>query len=147
MDRIKLSNDRSGQLLLVTGVMLAILLLILATINVNTSNVLRTSTHQPDIGTYEMTDIPVNFEIALVHLSEDYAKTLPKKEAISQAFVDISQQYRVLLSARNVIFKASRGPISLVSSFYHLDATITLFYQVEGVTSTISQNLQIDIMI
>jgi len=143
----KLSNDRSGQLLLVTGVMLAILLLILATINVNTSNVLRTSTHQPDIGTNEMTDIPLNFERGLVHMSEDYANTLPKKEAITKAFDDTCQQYYTLLSARNVIFKASRGSISLLSSIYHLDVTITLYYQAEGETSALSQNLHINIML
>jgi hypothetical protein len=143
----KLSKDRSGQLLLVTGVMLAVLLLILATINVDTSNVLRTSTHQPDIGTNEMTDIPMNFERALKHMSEDYANSLPKKEAITDAFDDVCQQYNVFLSARNIIFKASRGPISLLSLIYHVDVTITLYYQAEGETSAVSQNLQIDIMI
>ena len=143
----KLYNDRSGQLLLVTGVMLAILILVLATINVNTSNVLRTSTHQPDVGTNEMTDIPLNFKRALIHLSEDYSNTLPKKEAITKAFDDICQQYNSLFAARNVIFKASRGSISLVSTNYHIDVSVTLYYQAEGETSSVSQNLHIDIII
>ena len=143
----RFASDKNGQLLLVTGVVLAILLLILATINTDSANIIRIPTHQPDIGTGEMNDVVNGFSRALIYLSKEYASELPRKEAIAKAYDEISYQYNFLLSTRNIIFKASRGSIDSSSSVNRVDITITLVYQMEGVTSSLSQNLHMEIML
>ena len=142
----RLANDDHGQLLLITGVVLTLMLLILATINTESANTLRTPTHQSDIGTNEINDVTRNYRIAVEEFSKEYSSSLPKKEAIGKAFDDVGYNYNNLLSARGIIFKTYRGPIESVSMSYRMNVTISLIYQIEGETSTISQNLRLEIM-
>ena len=126
---------------------MAILLLLLATINTDSANVIRTPTHQPDIGTGEMNDVANGYGRAVKHLSKEYSRDLPRKEAIARAYDEITYHYNTLLSARNIIFKASRGSIDSSSSVSRVDITITLVYQMEGVTSSLSQNLHLEMIL
>ncbi len=142
----RLANDRKGQLLLITGVVLTLMLLILATINTDSANTLRTPTHQSDIGTNEINDVVRNYRMAVEEFSKEYSSTLPKKEAIGKAFDDVGNDFNGLLSARGIIFKAYRGSIESVSMSYRMNVTVSLIYQIEGETSTISQDIRLEMM-
>lgn len=141
----KLRGDRDAQLLMITGVVLTLMLLLLATLKVNSANILRSPTHKPDAGFSEIDMVSTSFKRSLVILSEKRVQEVPGKEAISTAFDELSEQYNRLLADYGTIFITSRGPIRSQASIYSMDFSVTLVYQADGEMSTITRNMVIEI--
>jgi len=141
----RLGKDRNGQLLLVTGVVLTLMLLVLATLKVNSANTINIPTHKPDAGFIEINDISINFRKAIIYLSEDHSSSLPGKEAIVRAFDELREEYNELLADYGIIFSANRGTVSSRSSVYSMDFTVTLVYLTDGETSSLSRNMHLEI--
>lgn len=132
----RFTGNKEGQLLLTTGVVMAVLLLVLATINANSANTLRIPSRSSAFPVDELSDLSRNFERGVMERSGELTGIYPKKEAVQIAFEEVRDEYTYLLSGRGIIFEAHRGNIEGTPVRYDMDVTITLIYN-EGVESFI----------
>lgn len=124
-----MAKDKGGQLLLTTGMLLAVLLMGLASITTNSTSTVKEATHDPSLHGSELNDVAVNFKKSLDIRSNQLSLNSPSKTAIGEAFEEVSEEFASLMSTRNVIFQTSRSQININTPEYTFNVTLTLMYK------------------
>ena len=140
-------NNREGQLLLTSGIILAVLLMVMTTINTDSANTIRNVNHYPSIPNSEVNDVANRFEKSVALTAERNTYKMQNIEAIQKAFVTCSSDFKALLLNRNILFSASRSNITIASPMYYMKVTITMVYLDGDLTSSITNTYNWNLML